>query len=50
MAGNPNWKNVVTVALISVLAVGILATYSRWFRGLLQTGWKAQPAPETQVP
>lgn len=43
-------KNALTVAGIALLAVLFAVWFSPWYRGMLVTGGKAIPPPETQVP
>lgn len=46
----PKFDKIITIAIISILAVGIFAYFSKDFRGHLQTGSKTAPSIETQAP
>lgn len=44
----PTGNKIFTTALIAIIAVGLAAWASGWFRGFLQTGGKTLPTPNTQ--
>lgn len=46
----PSFSKIMTISIISIIAIGVMTYFSRSYRGHLQTGGKAMPAPETQVP
>lgn len=49
MAFSAETKNMFTAAMIAVVAVLIAVWLSPWYRGMLVTGGKVPPPPETQA-
>lgn len=46
----PGGEKIVTIAVIAVIAVVLMASVSKWFRGYLVTGGRVLPPVETQAP
>lgn len=45
-----NFKTIIFISVVAIIAVSMMASFSKWFRGHLQTGGKVLPTVETQAP